>query len=351
MLFLEGISRNEFDLTTSCGVKSSWINYPGRDTMPRGPIFQDAYKPQFSGHETFPLRYGWLKKAYDAVLERAGDPESKAAFTRDDAIARFGVGKNMVSSMRHWATSCGDIADGEGASVLITTQLGDCMFGKAVLDPYMEHPASLWLVHWNLAGRPDKTTWYWSFNNFSGVTFERERLVRALEKVAKDRAWPRVSATTIRRDVECFLRTYAAKRPSSNTSPEDALESPLSELGLIKAIGKRDGFRFVRGPKSTLGKGVFLYAMIDFWRSFTTAKTLSFEAIAHEPGSPGRVFLLDENDIADRLLDLEEFTEGAFRWSETAGLKQVLREAPLDGGVALKYATFDYERIKAKEAA
>ena len=91
--------------------------------------------------------------------------------------------------------------------------------------------------------------------------------------------------------------------------------------------------------------------MIDFWRSFTTAKTLSFEAIAHEPGSPGRVFLLDENDIADRLLDLEEFTEGAFRWSETAGLKQVLREAPLDGGVALKYATFDYERIKAKEAA
>ena len=24
-------------------------------------------KPVFSGHETFPLRYGWLKKVYDAA--------------------------------------------------------------------------------------------------------------------------------------------------------------------------------------------------------------------------------------------------------------------------------------------
>ena len=319
--------------------------------MPRGPIFQDEYKPQFSGHETFPLRYGWLKKAYDAVSERAGDRDSKVAFTRDDAIARFGVGKNMVSSMRHWATCCGVITDGKGANELATTEFGECIFGKAGYDPYMEHPTSLWLVHWHLAGRPEKTTWYWSFNNFPGVTFERERLVRALEKVTKDRAWPRVSATTIRRDVECFLRTYVAKRPSAKASPEDTLESPLSELGLIKALGRRDGFRFVRGPKSTLGKGVFLYALMDFWKYYTTAKTLSFEAIAHEPGSPGRVFLLDENDIADRLLDLEEFTEGAFRWSETAGLKQVLRDVSLDGNVALKYAAFDYQPKKTKEAA
>tara|TARA_Y100000782_G_scaffold103987_1_gene122615 strand:+ start:1811 stop:2806 length:996 start_codon:yes stop_codon:yes gene_type:complete len=330
---------------------STWINNPGQRAMPRGPIFQDTYKPQFSGHETFPLRYGWLKKAYDAVAERAGDPNSKTAFTSEDAIARFGVGKNMVSSMRHWATCCGIIADGEGASELTTTELGDQIFGKNGFDPYMEHPASLWLIHWHLAGRPEKTTWHWSFNNFPGATFERERLVRALEKVAEDRAWPRVSATTIRRDVECFLRTYAAKIPSGKTSPEDTLESPLSELGLIKAVGKRDGFRFARGPKSTLGNGVFLYALINFWKHYSTAQTLSFEAIAHEPGSPGRAFLLDENDIADRLLDLEEFTDGAFRWSETAGLKQVFREVSLEEDTALDHAVSDYQPKKTKAAA
>jgi len=319
--------------------------------MPRGPIFQDDYKPQFSGHETFPLRYGWLKKAYDAVDERKGDPDSKTAFTRDDAIARFGVGKNMVSSMRHWATASDVIADGDSANALVTTALGKRMFGPNGLDRYMEHPATLWMIHWKLSGRQNKTTWYWSFNNFPGATFERERLVKGLEKVAKDRAWPRVSATTIRRDVECFLRTYVARQSSANASPEYTLESPLAELGLIKAVGKRDGFRFVRGPKSTLRGGVFLYALIDFWKNYTSAKTLSFEAIAHEPGSPGRVFLLDENEVADRLLDLEEFTGGAFRWSETAGLKQVLRDAALDMDDALEYAARDYSRIKNKEAA
>ena len=90
---------------------------------------------------------------------------------------------------------------------------------------------------------------------------------------------------------------------------DDALESPLTELGLIKAIGKQDGFRFVRGPKITLSDGVFVYALIDFWtRYFPNAATLSFEAIAHAPGGPGRVFQFDENDVADRLAALDEVT-------------------------------------------
>lgn len=319
--------------------------------MPRGPIYQDDYKPQFSGHETFPLRYGWLRKAFDAVFEHDGEPEGKMVFTRDDAIARFGVGKNMVSSMRHWATAAGMIRDGDSPNALATTSLGRKIFGTDGLDPYMEHPASLWLTHWQLAGHSEKTTWFWSFNNFSGATFERDRLVKALEKVAKDRSWSRVAAATIRRDVECFVRTYVARRATAKASPEDTLESPLAELGLIKPIGKRDGFRFVRGPKSTLGDGVFLYALIDFWKRFSDARTLSFEAIAHEPGSPGRVFLLDENDIADRLLDLEDFSDGALRWSETAGLKQVLRTADLNLESAIEYIKLDYgESIKRKAA-
>ena len=318
--------------------------------MPRGPIFKDTYKPQFSGHETFPLRYGWLKKAYDAVKERTGDPDNKAVFTRDEAIARFGVGKNMVSSMRHWAISCGIIAEGATPNALYTTDLGARLFGVKGLDPYMEHPASLWLIHWHLAGRPEKTTWYWSFNNFPGVTFEREHLVRVLEKVAKDRNW-RVSGSTIKRDVECFLRTYVTRPATPRTSPEDTLESPLAELGLIKALGRRDGFRFILGSKSTLNAGVFLYALINFWQSYTSAKTLSFEAVAHEVGSPGKVFLLDEDEVANQLMALEDFSEGAFRWSETAGLKQVMRGIALDTEAALIYASLDYQTKKFKAAA
>lgn len=320
--------------------------------MPRGPIFSDEYKPQLSGHETFPLRYGWLKKAYDAVKASESLEDNKSVFLDEDAIARFGVGKNMVASMRHWASAGGIITEGERPTSLVATPLGEKLFGPDGLDPFMEHPASLWLIHWNLAGHPEKTTWFWAFNNFSGATFERDRLAKGLGKVAKDRAWSRVATATIKRDVECFVRTYVARHASAQTSPEDTLECPLAELGLIKPIGKRDGFRFVRGAKSHLGKGVFFYALVDFWSRFSpAASTLSFEAIAHEPGSPGRVFLLDENDVADRLTGLDELTRGAFRWSETAGLKQVLREGALDLVAALDLIDLDYGVSAKREAA
>ncbi len=318
--------------------------------MSRGPIYLDSYKPQFSGHETFPLRYGWLKKAHNAIEKHDDPANSKAVFTRDESIAYFGVGKNMVSSIRHWATACGVIEEGKTSGSLFITSLGKHLFGDRGLDPYMEHPASLWLFHWNPAGKEGKTTWFWAFNHFSATTFGRENLVSALEALCKDRAWPRVSLATIRRDVDCFLRTYAARRPSGKASLEQTLESPLVELGLIKGIGNRDGFRFVRGPKSTLGLGVFLYALIGFWQSYTTANTLSFETIAHEPGSPGRVFLLDEGDITERLLHLEELTDGNFRLSETAGLKQVQCSSILNIDSAFEYVRHDYPQNRQHEA-
>ena len=63
-----------------------------------------------------------------------------------------------------------------------------------------------------------------------------------------------VAPTTIKNDVACFIRTYVPQQASRPAGNDDALESPLTELGLIKAIGRRDGFRFVRGPKPSLGR-------------------------------------------------------------------------------------------------
>jgi hypothetical protein len=320
--------------------------------MARGPLFQSDYRPQLSGHETFPLRYGWLKKAYDAVEATEGDAENKSVFLRDDAIARFGVGKNMVASMRHWGSAAGILGESQGSPVIGTTALGRMLFSPVGLDPYMEHPATLWLVHWCLAARPEKTTWFWAFNHYPALTFEREHLVGGISRLAKDRGWSRVAAATIKNDVACFIRTYVPQQPSGHAGNDDALESPLTELGLIKAIGKRDGFRFVRGPKSTLGDGVFAWAVLDFWSSYSQkAATLSFEAIAHEPGGPGRVFLLDENDVADRLAALDHITRGRLRWSETAGLKQVVRDPDLNFDAALSCIEADYRGARRREAA
>jgi len=318
--------------------------------MLRGPLYDDNYTPQLSGHETFPLRYGWLKKAFDAVQASKDTEDNKSVFSGPDAIARFGVGKNMVASMRHWATVAGIIEESPGQNGLSATALGHLIFGDEGLDPYMEDPATSWLIHWHLCGRATKTTWFWAFHHHPSISFERETLITGIKQLTEDREWPRASLHTIRRDVACFIRTYVTQSAPGNVSFEDGLDSPLTELGLIRPGGRRDEFRFLRGAKPSLGPGVFCYAVTDFWnRFFSNANTLSFEALNHEPGCPARVFMLEENDMVDMLAALEEMSDGIYRWSETAGLKQLIRSQPLSTEEALKYVKRHYSADRDEE--
>jgi hypothetical protein len=321
--------------------------------MPRGPLFQPDYRPLFSGHQTFPLRYGWLKKAYDAVDACRDKRGNKKLFLNDEAIAQFGVGKNMVASMRHWATCCAIIAEDEETGQLTPTHTGDFIFGENGADPYLEDAASLWHLHWLLCSsdvsRPLKTTWFWAFNHYPNSQFTRDDLVDGLMKLGEAKDWRRMSRTTVQRDVECFVRTYETKPSGTQGDVEDNIESPLAELGLIRGV--KGNFHLVRGPKPSLPDGVFAVALDSFWKQLGSTRTLSFEMIAHEPGSPGRVFLLDEAELADRLLALEDTSKGAFQWSETAGLKQVYKNRDLKGGEKNSLLAKDYRASRHRRAA
>lgn len=315
--------------------------------MIRGILGDKSYRPQFSGHETFPVRYGWIKKAYDAIEPINNQQNNKNVFLNEEAIANFGVGKNMVASIRHWATSSGVISEDKATGKLSVNPLWARIFSSEGLDPYMENPTTLWLMHWHLAGRPEKTTWYWVFNHFANSVFDRETLLKGLLKLVEETKWGKTSSATIKRDVECFVRTYSMKMENKKQNLEDSLESPLTELGLIKPVGKRDGFRLVRGKKPSLGQGIFCWATMQFWKmqneNITThSSTLSFEALAHEPGSPGKVFLLDETELADRLAKLPYLTNGKLEWSEVAGLKQLIRKEEIPESELLSYIEADY---------
>lgn len=279
----------------------------------------------FSGHETFSLRQMWLKKAFD----QAG-PDGlilKSIFTDDSAIAKFGVGRNMVASIRHWALACNVMTEEEAPSG--TYKVTDS--AKAILkgdgfDPYSENPTTAWYAHWWLAGKGHRaTTWKWLFNHVTAPAFSREELEAPLTEYARNLNPNRkLSSATLSRDIETCLRGYAPR--STGGSPEDYAEPMLGELGLI--YEERKGhFAFRRGPKTTLHDGMFAYALLDFWDSTVPGlSSLSFEAIAFGEGSPGRVFKLDEDSIAERLQSLEDLTRGALSWTDTAGLRQVHRQ-------------------------
>jgi hypothetical protein len=277
----------------------------------------------FSGHETFPLRQMWLKKAFD---RSGGDWKiPKATFSDEGAIAEFGVGKNMVASIKHWALAC-DLMRDDGSGDYVVTELAREIFDDEGLDPYSENSATAWLAHWRLAGLGSRaTTWYWLFNRVSMPTFSRDELEGPLAKFALelDPKKKRLSPSTISRDIETCLRSYAPR--AAGSSPEDFAEPMLGELGLI-GEQRKGHFSFRRGPKATLSDGMFAFSLLDYWQKAAPGlSTMAFETAAYGDGSPGRIFKLDEESVAERLLSLEEITGGALSWTDTAGLRQVHR--------------------------
>jgi hypothetical protein len=276
----------------------------------------------FSGHETFPLRQMWLKKVFEQANKGGIIP--KSTFTDNTAIAAFGVGKNMVASIRHWALACGvmfEEGDGFRMGGLTAEILRD-----GGLDPYAEHPSTAWLAHWQLAGRCYRsTTWHWLFNHVTAPTFTRQELEEPLARYARNLdPKHRLSASTISRDLETCLRSYAPR--AAGGSPEDFAEPLLGELGLLQEVHKGQ-YAFRRGPKTSLHDGIFAYALVDFWnREAEGQSSLAFETVAYAEGSPGRVFKLDEESIAQRLITLSDFTGRKLEWTDSAGLRQVHRK-------------------------
>ena len=278
-------------------------------------------KPQFSGHETFPLRQLWLKKAFDAVLAHPHHGIApKDIFLRDEAIVEFGVGKNMVASIRFWAVACG-VLEEHGDEYRVTETANLLFNDKIGLDPYCENIATAWLMHWFLASTPDKTTtWYYIFNHLTQPVFNREAIAGLISSAIADRKI-KLAQATLKRDVECCIRGYAPR--TSSDSPEELSEPLLGELGLI-VHNSKDSFEFRRGMKRSLHNGIFGYALVDYWdRLASSGSVMAFDRVAHGFGSPGRVFKLEETGIADRLIELEQLTNGDIQWTEQAGLRQV----------------------------
>ena len=276
---------------------------------------------QFSGHETFPLRQLWLRKAYDVLTTSSG--KTKGVFVDQDAIVRFGVGKNMVTAIKHWSLATEFMQD-DLQGGFRPTPLAHAIFSESGFDPFCEHSSTAWLVHWKLAGVGSRsTTWWWLFNCVVQQTFDKDGVVQTLKRYCSDRSH-KVSDSTLIRDVDVCLASYAPRAGAG--SREDAAEPLLGELALIQPqLASRGSFAFRRGPKRTLSPSLFAFALLEFWNARTDAAVLSFEKVAFEYGSPGRVFKLDENSVGELVVNIESTTHGALRWSDSSGIRQVHR--------------------------
>jgi len=296
--------------------------------------------PGFARHETFHLRFGWLKKCYDAVKK------DERVFQSDDALVRLGVGKNMVRSIRFWGLATKIIeqkrAPGEesrrGSPEVAVTEIGRMLFdSKGGLDPYLERPETLWLIHWLLYAPPCAVpAWWIIMNDLDAVKVTASDLPRHVRgKVSMVDGWPIPNESSIKKDTDVFVHTYASRR-GMIAGIEDYMDCPFRTLRMVKANESRDAeIQFTVGIKPGMSSGIVAHICLDFLgRRKIGGKTASVNSLAMEAGGPGLVLKLDEASLASLLREASQNHPDMIDVQEVNGMPHVSLPEDIRGGAS-----------------
>lgn len=263
---------------------------------------------RLKGHEKFALRDGWLNKGLQVITD------NPRIFLGDDGPDIFGVGNNMVKSIRYWMKACNLIEEtlGKGAKL---SKMGELILKY---DPYFEDLTTLWLLHSNLVKNSlNATTWYLFFNKCDVEEFIKEEIVSLLQReLEKHIGSSNYSENSLKDDIDVLLNMYC-KEKTANYDPEDKNICPLSVLGLIKK--RREIYCKVQPDKSKLSEWVVLYELICM---FGIDKTdISIENIAIGDNGISNIYNLGRvtvNEYLDRLEHMQYI-----HVDRTAGLDMV----------------------------
>ena len=281
---------------------------------------------RFGGHETFPIREGWLHKGLNLLFSA---PEKLAA---KDAPDHLGVGRNMAKSIRHWllATELAERVPGK-RGLLTYTELGEFISAR---DPYFLETGTWWALHANLVNNEQHAgAWVWFFNSFHLNRFERGVCVESLRRhlqLARRRV---PSAKTLERDVACLLNSYARTIPPKRGDPEEASECPFLELGLLHFFPGSGYYQLNRQAKN-IAPDLLGYA---FAKAFPDARAgegttdIRLEDAARHFGGPGRVFVLSPETLFEQARAAEDASEDfAVVGLAAERVVRVTRRSPLE---------------------
>jgi len=299
--------------------------------------------PVFARHESFHPRFGWLKKAYDAAI---ADPD---VFHRDNAQVTLGVGKNMVRAIRYWAVAFKILQEAllpdRDAAGVIATEFGVRLLDSDTgWDPYIEHPGTLWLLHWRLLQAPSQATaWDFAFHHYRRPGFAADELTAALlEYKAHKYPMAKGNESSLKKDVACLLRMYVPGRKRPEVL-EDSIDSPFTELGLIGHGAERNHYVFRLGGKRSLPNEVVVAACLEHAESIrSTERTISLSRLLYDPGSPGMAFKLNEAALA-HALDAVPAGKSGMSLHDAAGVVMAtLPEQPEDAAMRVLGAMYGH---------
>lgn len=292
---------------------------------------------KFRAHDTFFIRKGWLSKGMKCVHAKNDVFVSK----EENPMDVLGLGANMVKALRYWLQAVGLTEEPRsGKRIQTFTPLGRSVFDN---DRYIEELGTLLLLQYKLASnKEDATAWYFFFNEFNMSEFSKEDFVEALQKHTRmSENGADVSVRSLNDDFSCIISTYLPryKSVSGKVSPENNIDCPFGELGLVDVLNKK---------KKTYRKITPSASIIDPWVAFAViedqadARTeISLNELLSAPCNIGRVFNLDSVTMISVLYEIEKL--GMIKISRTAGLDviTILQEFSFQECVEKYYLTIN----------
>lgn len=281
---------------------------------------------RFGGHQTFFIREGWLHKGLK--LLREDESRDDKLLTHELSADYLGVGKNMAMAIRHWLVATGlakhEVNDkGKSQKNLLSTTLGKIIWEN---DPYFSEESTWWILHINLVHSVDYAyTWNWFFNHFNFERFDRSICVELLERKVTLSKGLKASRKTLDRDALCMFGSYARSIPAQAKDPEESIDCPFAELGLINYY-RTTGYYQVNKDIKDISFAVFMYSLSLIFHDSNNAGfvDIPFYDLVRTDNSPGKIFQLNNDALFDLLVFYEAESNGDLLIRGLAGERQIV---------------------------
>lgn len=265
-------------------------------------------KIRLQGHEKFALRDGWFTKGLSIIDKR---PD---AFLGSEGPDLFGIGNNMVKSLRYWMKAFKLIEENPGVGAKLSE------LGKIILqnDVYLEKNFTLWILHSQITKNiADATTWYMFFNKCNVIDMEKDEIEKILyREISQYVMGQPFSENSLKNDVDVLLNMYSKNK--MNSDPEDKSQSPFANLGLVK---NTENLYSQTSPKRRdIDEWVVLYELAEMMRD---KNEISIERVLNGTCGISHIYQVKPvlaNELLDRL-DAAEY----IRVDRTAGLDMIYR--------------------------
>ena len=178
-------------------------------------------------------------------------------------------------------------------------------------------------------------------------SFEKSKLIFDIERDAKVICDKEVKESTIKKDVDCFLHTYASKSLAKGKKNfvigEEHFASPLIELGLIRDLGKGN-YSSILDERPTLPTEIFSFALLRFVFEIKASETAGFDALLSDQCSPGKIFRLSERGLGVQLDNAVKQYPNLLEETDTQGMRQVRVLKTFDENETFQFILDDYYR-------